>query len=350
MALEIISDRAAGGLPQPAPAARISVVVPAYNAAGRLGQCLGGLLSQTVPSPTYQVIVVDDGSEDETYEVARRFPVLALQQEHRGAAAARNLGIQHAAGELVLFTDADCVPAPDWIERMAEPFEDPSVAGVKGVYATHQRQWMPRFVQAEYGEKYARMARYSTIDFVDTYSAGYRRSVLRGVGGFDSRLPGAVVEDQELSFRVAEAGHRLLFVPGAVVYHHHVASIGAYFRRKFAIGYWKVQVHRRHPGKILSDSHTPQTLKAQIVLAGLGCASIGGRVLGLDTGLVFLAATGLFALSTLPFIARCWRSDRAVALLSPALLLCRPSRSVAALSPGYSAGWPTARPPRVPWT
>jgi lipopolysaccharide/colanic/teichoic acid biosynthesis glycosyltransferase/GT2 family glycosyltransferase len=303
--------------------ATITVVVPAYNASDMIADCLRALLSQTMPRSAYKVIVVDDGSVDGTCEVARRFPVLVLWQAHGGAAAARNLGIKHATGELVLFTDADCVPTSDWIERMAEPFEDPSVAGVKGVYATSQQQLLPRFVQAEYAERYARMAGYATIDFVDTYSAGYRRSVLLSVGRFDTRLPGAIVEDQELSFRVAEAGYRLLYVPSAVVYHHHPTTIGAYFRRKFAIGYWKVPVHRRHPGKLLSDTHTPQVLKAQIVVVGLGLVSIGGWLLGLHTGLLLLAAIGLFLLSTLPFIRRCWRRDRAVAVVSPALLLWR---------------------------
>jgi lipopolysaccharide/colanic/teichoic acid biosynthesis glycosyltransferase/glycosyltransferase involved in cell wall biosynthesis len=334
--LEVFPARAVGPLSQEEAAmgARISVVVPAYNAASTITDCLTGLLSQTIPNSAYKVIVVDDGSEDETYEMARRFPVLVLRQAHRGAAAARNLGIEHATGELVLFTDADCVPTSDWIERMAEPFEDPSVAGVKGVYATGQQQLLPRFVQAEYAERYARMAGYSTIDFVDTYSAGYRRSVLLSVGRFDTRLPGAIVEDQELSFRVAEAGYRLLYVPGAVVFHNHPTTIGAYFRRKFAIGYWKVPVHRRHPGKLLSDSHTPQVLKAQIVLVGLGLVSIGGWLLGLHTGLLLLAAIGLFLLSTLPFIRRCWRRDRAVAVVSPTILLWR---SIA-LGSGLAAG------------
>ena len=113
------------------------------------------------------------------------------------------------------------------------------------------------------------MAGVESIDFVDTYSAAYRRDIFLANGGFDSTFPTASVEDQEFSFRLAEKGYRLVFVPAAKVFHRHNHTLSAYIRRKFLIGYWKVLVTRRHPGRAVRDSHTPQALKLQMGLAAV---------------------------------------------------------------------------------
>jgi cellulose synthase/poly-beta-1,6-N-acetylglucosamine synthase-like glycosyltransferase len=282
----------------------------------------------------YEVIVVDDGSTDDTAQVVRCYPARLLAQRWQGAAAARNRGLSAAQSDLVLFTDADCEPAPDWVKQMSAPFDDPQVSGVKGVYRTRQKSLVARFVQLEYEDKYRRMAQDRYIDFVDTYSAGYRRGVLREVDGFDTSFPAASVEDQELSFRLAKAGHRLVFQPSAIVYHRHASSVAAYARKKFRIGYWKVLVHMRHPDKLLRDSHTPQILKLQILLLPLLMAS---GALALPWPSLWWApvsvAVLLFA-SMVPLILQAWRADPAVPLVAPWLLLVR----AVSLGTGFAAG------------
>ena len=107
------------------------------------------------------------------------------------------------------------------------------------------------------------------MDFVDTYSAGYRRNILLTNGGFDTSFPFASVEDQELSFRLAEAGHQMVFVPQGIVYHYHPESWLRYARRKYKIGYWKTLVLHLHPSKVWRDTHTPGDLKLQLILAAM---------------------------------------------------------------------------------
>ncbi len=132
---------------------KASVIIPVHNGAQTLPSCLAALTAQTLHRSQYEIIVVDDGSIDSTREIASRFPVRLLAQPHRGPAAARNLAVRAAMGEIVLFTDADTEPTRDWIEQMLAPFTDPSVAGAKGTYRTRQREWTARFVQIEYEEK-----------------------------------------------------------------------------------------------------------------------------------------------------------------------------------------------------
>ena len=320
----------------------ISVVVPAHNAQKTIDHCLQALTCQTVPRESYEIVVVDDGSSDDTVvRVRQHSGVRLVGTPCRGPSAARNLGVQQARGELVLFTDSDCEPAPDWIERMVVPFSaattcpDDRVVGVKGTYLSHQRELVARFVQIEYEDRYDRMARERYIDFVDTYAAGYRRDVLIANGGFDVSFTRPSVEDQEFSFRLARRGYKMVFVPEAHVYHSgHARNLPAYWRKKFWIGYWKVRVHVRHPGKVWRDSHTPQVLKVQILLAGLGGLGLCGALIFPRLWPGVVSAGLLFLLTTLPFTWKAWRKDARVGIAAPGLLLVR----ALALGSGFALG------------
>lgn len=309
-----------------------SVIVPAYNAAATLDACLAALARQTVAPAAYEILLVDDGSTDDTAAIARRHGVTVLRLEHAGAAAARNAGARRARGPILLFTDADCEPLPDWIERMAAPFADPEVAGVKGAYHTRQSSLVARFAQAEYEEKYRRLARRDRIDFVDTYAAAYRRGVFWAHGGFDPYF--ALDEDQEFSFRLARAGRKLVFAPDARVYHHHRRTAWDYFRRKVGVGRWKVAVHARHAGRALRDSYTPWSQKLQILLVPVTVAAACAAALG---RLRWRAVAGLAALgpaSALPLAGIARRQGGSVALAAPFLALLR----AAALALGLAWG------------
>jgi len=300
-----------------------SVIVPAYNAGRTLGACLGALTAQTVPRAQYEVIVVDDGSTDDTAAVAARFPVRVLRQANRGPAAARNQGARAAQGDLLLFTDADCVPAPDWLAELAAPLADPAVAAAKGAYRTRQRRWMARFAQIEFEERYALLQRSASIDMIDTYSAIYRRRVFLEQGGFDEAFPAPNGEDMDLSCRLEAAGCRLAFAPRALVEHTHVDRLGMYLRLKFSRAYWRMRVYRRYPGKMARDSYTPVLLKLQTLLfAGLFPVTVA--LLFTRHALPALAAfAGLMLALALPLARRAWARDRAVALGVPAVVLLR---------------------------
>jgi glycosyltransferase involved in cell wall biosynthesis len=315
---------------------RVSVIVPVYNSEQTLPDCLDALQNQTVPASTFEVIVVDDGSSDGSKDLPSFIPrVRFLSIHHQGPAAARNFGVQHASGEILLFTDADCVPCPDWIEKMIAPFEQADIVGVKGAYLNHQRSLVARFVQAEYEGKYARMEKERYIDFIDTYSAGYRRDIFLKQGGFDISFSTSSVEDQELSFRLATAGHKMVFVPAARVVHlRHASNLKDYFLKKYKIGYWKVLVHKKHPSKLIHDSHTPPHLKIQIVILAIAIAFL---LLGLMNPLalgISAVFAGLFFITTLPFVYHTWRKDLSLAIASPLILLTR----TAALGLGFGHG------------
>jgi glycosyltransferase involved in cell wall biosynthesis len=328
MSLELSGfDRAKSDVP-----GGISIVVPAYNAGATVRACIQALLRQQLTRP-YEIILVDDGSTDSTALIALEFAprVQVISQPHRGAAAARNTGMRAASGGVVLFTDADCEPVPAWASHLSKAIRD-GATGAKGTYRTRQRGITARFVQAEYESKYRRMARRARIDFVDTYSAAYRRDALLAVGGFNESI--SAVEDQELSFRLAREGHDLRFVPQAVVYHTHAATPTTYLRKKFAIGYWKVRVAALHPERIMSDSHTPPSIKVQMALLA---ACIPALLLSPFSPLArkaFFISALTFLMTTLPFAAQIARRDPPVALATPWMMLLRAT----GLLSGFAAG------------
>jgi cellulose synthase/poly-beta-1,6-N-acetylglucosamine synthase-like glycosyltransferase len=242
--------------------------------------------------------------------------------------------VRAARGDIVLFTDADCEPLPDWIERMTAPLADPRVVGVKGAYRTRQSELMARLAQVEFEDKYARMRQRETIDFVDGYSAAYRREAILRAGGFDETFPLASVEDVEFSFRLAEQGARLLFAPDARVWHTHATSLWQYLSKKGRYGFWRALVYRWHPGKIRGDSYTDPILKFQFALVGLGGLSvIAALVAGRLIAVTALAGLALVA-TTLPFTVRTWKRDRAAALIAPPVHTLRAVVQAGALAIG----------------
>ncbi len=324
----------------------ISVIVPAYRAATTLADCLTALSQQSLPPD--ELIVIDDASPDETAVIAQQFvtqhsvdaqqfPIILIQMpQNQGAAAARNAGIAQATGDIICCTDADCIPTSDWLANLIRPLADPTIMAAKGIYATQQTSPVARFVQIEYEDKYdfmaAHMRQTGSIDFIDTYAATYRRQVLLDVGGFNEAM--TYLEDQELSFRLAAKGHKMVFEPTAIVHHHHSDKVWHYARKKFVIAYWKAATIRRHPEKLRQDSHTPQIMKVQMILSMLFGASL---VISVLFPLFFVITAVLFLLflsTTIPFVQKAWPKDRQVAILSPILLLIR----AVALSLGYMWG------------
>lgn len=295
--------------------------------------CLQALKKQTCPSDSFEVIVVDDESTDETVaqleDLASTWsnegdcPALRLvKQDWHGAGAARNRGVVEARGEVILFTDADCEPLDDWVTRMIEPLNDPAVSAVAGAYLTRQPSIIARLAQAEFEERYRYVDQHASIDIAFTHSAAFRKDVFVDSGGFDERMPNNS-DDLELSYRIATSGHRIVFARQGLVYHRHPATLLDYMRKKFGRGYWRTLVFKRYPEKLVVDSYTPPLLKAQIFLVGLAVLLLVASLFGP----IWLAYGGALALvavlvTGIPF-ARRIRGSLKIKAAAPFFLLAQ---------------------------
>jgi glycosyltransferase involved in cell wall biosynthesis len=110
----------------------ISVVIPTYNEEKNIERCLEALNEQTIPREDFEIIVVDGQSTDRTVEIAQRYADKVIQQASKGVGGARNDGAMVARGDIIVTTDADCVPYSEWLEVVREHFEDESVIAVTG--------------------------------------------------------------------------------------------------------------------------------------------------------------------------------------------------------------------------
>lgn len=292
---------------------------------------------------------MNDGSPDNTVEAVAHYPeVRLINQTNAGPAAARNRGALEASGKIILFTDDDCVPMPDWVDAMLAPFADPEIVGVKGVYRTHQRQIAARFVQIDYEDRYRLMAGHKYIDFIDTYSAGFRRDRFLEMEGYDTSFPVACSEDAELSYRMSGRGWKMKFAPKAVVYHTHPDTLSSYLRKKYKFAYWRVLAVRKNPGKAVKDSHTPQVMKLQLLFLPALIGSVLFDVIVKPRAPMSALVLGAFVVSTLPFSLRAMRKDPVIGLLSPVLLALRSCAQLLGVAAGliYARRKPAEVPTR----
>jgi GT2 family glycosyltransferase len=237
-----------------------SVVVPAYDAERTIDECLRSLLDLRYPADRLELVVVDNGSTDGTAEALRRYDgrIAIVHERRRGPATARNAGLRTATGEVVAFTDADCVVEPDWLTHLVAALEDPGVGIAGGTILSRQpANAVERFGEAIHDHQKA--IEVYEPPYAITMSWASRREVLRALGGFDERFLRS--EDVDLSYRVAQADYRLVFVEHAVVRHRNEADLPGLFREGFAHGFYGVRTRKRH----------------ELFLRELGHASVNGR-------------------------------------------------------------------------
>ena len=199
----------------------VSVIVPVYNDGQRVGQCIEALLKQTYPRTRYEALIVDNGSTDETPSVIEKYPVRMLRErEIQSSYAARNKGIMNAEGEVIAFTDADCIPAPDWIEkgvanllgvpncgliagRIKPSFKDPKRPTPIEIYESVMHFGQNRRVQRD---------RYGATANVFTY-----KKVFENIGLFNDTLKSG--GDNEWGRRVFSSGYKQIYADDACVAH-----------------------------------------------------------------------------------------------------------------------------------
>lgn len=292
----------------------VSIVVPAYNASATLARCLAACAAQTYPA--HEIFVVDDGSADDTAATARAVPgTIVITQANVGPATARNTGARAATGDLVVFTDADCVPHPDWIEALVNALPA-DAAGIGGTYAlANPESWLAGCIQAEIAARHARFmdgvppaAVAVPVDFLGSFNVAFRRDIFLEAGGFDPRFRAASAEDNDLSYRLTAAGQSLYFTPAAMVAHYHPERIWPYLRTQARHGFWRVFLYTLHPGRSGGDRYASRgdlLRPPALVLGSLACAGIAGMGHGALAAGVLAGGVVLIGLSALASV-RAW--------------------------------------------
>lgn len=230
----------------------VSVVIPTRNRKLTLQRCLSRVFRQRYPS--YEVIVVDDGSTDGTPETVRRsFPRARciVHPSPRGPAATRNAGARAAAGDVIVFLDDDCLPPPCWITRLLAAFDRLPTAAVVCGFVRPTRRALRTHLLARYEWFVTRTVyglgtrpRVDTIHGLGAGNMAVRASVFRALGGFDETFPVAAGEDTDLLRRVLLAGHTVAHVPVPVL-HLYPYTWSAFLRQQVRRGIGAAYYHTK---------------------------------------------------------------------------------------------------------
>ncbi len=185
----------------------VSIVVPAHNEEGTIKRCLESLRSQDYPDKI-EIIVVDDGSRDQTVTIARQYRVKVLRQAHSGPGAARNRGVEEASYEIIGFLDADDAADRQWLKECFPHLNERKVAAVGCLEHPLNHS---KFATLVWLEKYHKLlALPERTSHIGSSGCLYKRTVFLKLGGFNTRLLAA--EDMELCNRAREKGYDLIFI------------------------------------------------------------------------------------------------------------------------------------------
>jgi glycosyltransferase involved in cell wall biosynthesis len=217
---------------------KISVIIVAHNQKDTIRECLESVLK--LDYDNYEVIVVDDSSLDGTAGIAGKFPCqLVTLERHRGAAFARNRGAEQACGDVLFFLDSDVIVARDAASQILRTFQErPAAQGVQGVYS---RESMPENIVTRYKDYFndykSRWIENDGVNIIATYCFAVKRQVFFEVGKFDTGIPGATVEDNDLGYRLFESGNLVALNKNLVVTHLKKYSLKSLLRRAYVVSF-----------------------------------------------------------------------------------------------------------------
>lgn len=224
---------------------KISVVVCSYNGARTLTDCLSSL--EKLHYPDYEVVFVDDGSTDNTQEIMKRFPYARnIQQNNKGLSAARNVGIQASQGEVIAFTDSDCMVDQDWIYFLAHGLQTSNFAAVGGPnISPPATNWIHATVGVAPGSPSHVLLTDTIAEHVPGCNMAYYKWALDEIGGFDPEFRKAG-DDVDVCWRLMERNYQIGFSPAAVVWHYRRFTVKAYFGQQKGYGEAEALLRYKH--------------------------------------------------------------------------------------------------------
>jgi len=232
--------------PPPAKMPMVSVVICAYNAERTMRHCLESL--RRLDYPNFEVVIVDDGSRDRTADISMGFPQFRLiRQPNKGLGVARNVGMHAARGEIIAYTDSDCVVDPHWLTLMVRAMVENNFDGCGGPnYAPHEDGWVEASCAASPGAPCHVLVAEDRAEHLAGCNMLFSKAALAKIGGFDPQFTSAG-DDVDICWRMLDAGFRLGFSPAAFVWHFRRNTVKAYYGQQRGYGRAEAMLYPRYP-------------------------------------------------------------------------------------------------------
>jgi glycosyltransferase involved in cell wall biosynthesis len=234
----------------------ISVIVCSYNGSRTIRDCCQGL--ERLQYPNYEVIVVDDGSTDQTADIAAGYGFKVIRTSNLGLSNARNTGLLAARGEIVAYIDDDAYPDPHWLTYLVSTFHNrasKNFAGVGGPnIAPPEDGLVAECVAHSPGGPIHVLLTNRKAEHIPGCNMAFRTAALRAIGGFDPQFRVAG-DDVDICWRLQQHGWELGFSPSAVVWHHRRNSVRAYWKQQQGYGKAEAMLERKWPEKYNAAGH-----------------------------------------------------------------------------------------------
>ena len=232
--------------PKPAWLPKVSVVICAYNAERTLRPCLESL--RRLDYPNFEIIIVDDGSQDTTAQIGADFPEFRLiRQPNKGLSVARNVGLHAALGELIAYTDSDCVVDPHWLAFMVRTMAEAGLDGCGGPnYPPHEAGRVEGCVAAAPGAPCHVLLSDERAEHLAGCNMVFRKAALEDVGGFDPQFT-AAGDDVDICWRLIDGGYALGYCSSAFVWHFRRNTVRAYYRQQRGYGKAEAMLYFKYP-------------------------------------------------------------------------------------------------------
>jgi len=230
----------------------VSVVVPSLNSGYSIDKCLASIFSSKYPSDLFEVILVDGGSTDGTIEIARQRGA-KIVQGGRTPGEARNIGVHASSGEIIAFTDSDCIVGEDWLDIISDDLRSPEIAGVGGpVLSFPERSTissciallLESFLGSAGMRNTMKSEKKQLVFHNPPANSAIKRVFFDIVGGFDPSLK--VSEDIDFDARIIRKGYSLLYDPRMTVWHLRRRSMRSFVQQMFGYGQGRLIVFFRH--------------------------------------------------------------------------------------------------------
>jgi glycosyltransferase involved in cell wall biosynthesis len=224
---------------------KVSVIVCSYNGGRTLEACLDSLLK--IDYPDYEVILVDDGSKDDTQEIARKFPsVRNIPQKNMGLSYARNVGAWSATGDVFAYTDSDCMADPDWLYYLIGTLLSGDYAGVGGPNISPPAEnWIQACVAAAPGGPSHVLLSDVVAEHIPGCNMAFHRAAFEGIGGFDTEYRKAG-DDVDFCWRLQQEGQVIAFSPSAIVWHYRRFTLMAFRKQQEGYGEAESMLRFKH--------------------------------------------------------------------------------------------------------
>jgi glycosyltransferase involved in cell wall biosynthesis len=260
----------------------LSIIIPTYNQKKIISEVLASLVNQSIHKNKYEIIIVDDGSTDKTYEFLKSFKkrsknkIFVLKTTNlQGKGAARNLGIKKAKNEIVVFLDGDIVASKDLLNehlKYHQKFPKENFAIVGYITWFYQLKITPFMYWLEHGGgqlNFDNLKNKQEIDYKHFYTGNtsFKKSFLLNNGLFDEGFGREMYEDLELAYRLQKKGLKIFYNEKAKAYHYHQTDLQKYSGRMIRVGKGAKILFEKYPelkNKIALSQFTFRTILNQI--------------------------------------------------------------------------------------